>query len=64
MKVSVDQEKCVASGQCVMTSPEVFDQDDEEGLVVLVEETPPQEAAGAVRQAAAMCPASAIAVED
>jgi ferredoxin len=25
MKVTVDTDKCIASGQCVLTAPEVFD---------------------------------------
>lgn len=35
MKVSIDQDKCVASGQCVIAAAEVFDQRDEDGIVVL-----------------------------
>jgi ferredoxin len=33
MRVSVDRGRCCGSGNCVMTAPEVFDQDDAEGLV-------------------------------
>ncbi|MFJ2271608.1 ferredoxin [Streptomyces sp. NPDC087849] len=64
MKVIVDRNKCVASGQCVLTTPEVFDQDEEDGIVVLLTETPPEHLAGSVRQAAALCPARAIWVEE
>jgi ferredoxin len=32
MKVFVDQDTCVASGQCVLTAADVFDQRDEDGL--------------------------------
>ncbi|MFC3996010.1 ferredoxin [Nocardiopsis sediminis] len=63
MKVTVDQDKCVASGQCVMAAMEVFDQRDEDGVVVLLTADPPPEQAEDVRQAAAVCPALAIAVE-
>ncbi|MFE3946199.1 ferredoxin, partial [Streptomyces sp. NPDC059118] len=35
MKVTVDQNKCVASGQCVLSAPDVFDQREEDGIVVL-----------------------------
>ncbi|WP_415852310.1 ferredoxin, partial [Streptomyces albus] len=27
MRVEADQPKCVASGQCVLAAPDVFDQD-------------------------------------
>ncbi|GAA5015696.1 ferredoxin [Actinopolymorpha pittospori] len=64
MKVSIDQDKCVASGQCVMAAAEVFDQRDEDGIVVLLNENPPEEQADDVRQAAALCPALAITVDE
>jgi ferredoxin len=64
MKVTVDQSKCVASGQCVLTVPDVFDQRDEDGIVVLLNPSPPAGLAEEVKQAAALCPALAITVED
>ncbi|GAB3568792.1 ferredoxin [Amycolatopsis endophytica] len=64
MKVIVDQDACVGSGQCVLAAPEVFDQRDEDGIVVLLEENPPSGQADDVRQAAAVCPALAIRVEE
>jgi ferredoxin len=64
MKVTVDQSKCVASGQCVLTAPDVFDQRDEDGIVVLLHPSPPTELAENVKQAAALCPALAITVQD
>ncbi|MFC7328260.1 ferredoxin [Marinactinospora rubrisoli] len=64
MKVTVDQEKCVASGQCVMATEEVFDQREEDGVVVLLTSEPPAELAEEVRQAAAVCPALAITVHE
>jgi len=59
MKVGVDSGKCVASGQCVLISAEVFDQDDD-GTVVLVNENPPPREHDAVREASLVCPAAAI----
>jgi ferredoxin len=60
MKVSVDADKCVAAGQCVLLAPEVFDQREEDGVVVLLEETPGAELHDAVRESAMVCPAVAI----
>jgi ferredoxin len=60
MKVSVDQDKCIGSGQCVMVSPEVFDQRDEDGVVVLLDAEPPEELDDAVEEAAQVCPSQAI----
>lgn len=60
MRVEVDEHKCVAAGSCVMAAPEVFDQRDEDGVVVLLEETPGEELHDGVREAVAVCPAAAI----
>jgi len=59
MRVEVDQPKCVASGQCVLAAPEVFDQDDD-GIAVLLDATPGPEHEDAVRESVAICPAAAI----
>ena len=64
MKVTVDKDKCIASGQCVLTAPDVFDQQEEDGIVVLLDPNPPADLAADVKQAAAVCPALAITVED
>ncbi|MGV9808335.1 ferredoxin [Micromonospora chersina] len=45
-----------------MTVPEVFDQDDEDGLVLLRRPAPPADALDRVRLAVELCPAGAISV--
>jgi ferredoxin len=64
MKVAVDQDKCISSGQCVSHTSAVFDQRDDDGVVVLLDENPPAEQAENVRRAAADCPSAAIYIED
>ena len=64
MKVVVDEEKCCAGGQCVLAAPEVFDQRDEDGVVVLLTANPQPEFHEGVREAALICPAAAITVEE
>lgn len=64
MQVSVNEDKCCGAGQCVMTAPEVFDQRDEDGIVVLLEPRPAEELHGAVREAADMCPAAAVELNE
>lgn len=64
MKVILDQDKCVASGQCVVAAMEVFDQRDEDGIAVLLNDSPPVGQADDVRHAATVCPALAITVEE
>ncbi|MEU1806828.1 MULTISPECIES: ferredoxin [unclassified Streptomyces] len=62
MRVEVDVPKCVASGQCVMIAPDVFDQRDEDGMVVLLDDRPAAELHDDVRESAMICPAAAIRV--
>jgi ferredoxin len=64
MKVTVDESRCCGAGTCVLLAPEVFDQRDDDGIVVLLSATPGAELHGQVREAANMCPASAIAVSE
>jgi ferredoxin len=62
MKITLDADKCCGTGQCVLIAPEVFDQRDEDGVVVLLDAEPPAGQHDAVREAAAICPAAVIEV--
>ncbi|MFF7636910.1 ferredoxin [Kitasatospora sp. NPDC008050] len=62
MHVTVDQDRCCSSGQCVLTVPEVFDQSEEDGLVRLLQDRPPLALLPRLRTAAALCPGGAITV--
>jgi ferredoxin len=61
IRVRVDAEECIGSGLCALIAPDVFDQDDD-GVVVLLDEQPPATAHAAVREAASRCPAAVIAI--
>ena len=63
MKITIDAEKCVAAGQCVLSAPDVFDQREEDGIVILLSEAPSADLTDAVQEAAAVCPAAAILVD-
>jgi len=60
MKVTVDKDKCCGAGTCVLVAPEVFDQGEDDGIVILLDEQPPKPLHAAVREAASVCPAAAI----
>lgn len=60
MRVSIDEDGCVGAGQCVLAAPDVFDQRDDDGIVVLLDEAPAPDLHDATREAALLCPALAI----
>ncbi|WP_328616641.1 ferredoxin [Amycolatopsis sp. NBC_00355] len=62
MKVAVDTEKCCGAGTCVMLAPDVFDQGEDDGIVILLDEHPAEELHATVREAANVCPATAITI--
>lgn len=64
MRVIVDQDRCLSSGQCVMSVPGVFDQREEDGVVTLLTDEPSDDVADEVRNAAVVCPGQAITVEE
>jgi ferredoxin len=64
MKIRVDTDRCIGSGNCVLIEPAVFDQNDEEGVVELLDDAPPPDRHEAVRDAAARCPSAAIWVDE
>ncbi|WP_395400481.1 ferredoxin [Arthrobacter sp. UC242_113] len=64
LKVILEQDKCVASGQCVTAAGSVFDQRDDDGIAVLLTENPGPEHEAEIRQAAAVCPVLAIHIQN
>lgn len=60
MSIEVDYERCIGSGSCSLIAPEVFDQNDEDGRVVLLTDRPNPETAEAARQAVYACPSRAL----
>ena len=61
--VEADRDRCVGAGNCVLTLPAVFDQDDDEGLVVVLDPRPPAETAHLLERAVQLCPAGAISAD-
>jgi ferredoxin len=62
MRLTVDTERCIASGECVAALPEVFRQDDSEGYAETYRE-PSDTQYETVRRAAAGCPVQAIRLD-
>ena len=63
MRITIEAKKCISAGQCVLVAPEVFDQDDE-GIVELLQESPEPHLRQAVREAAELCPAQLIELHE
>ena len=60
MRIAVERDRCIGAGMCAFTAPAVFDQDPEEAVVVLLEESPPETERAAVQEAVDRCPAAVI----
>jgi ferredoxin len=64
MQVSVDKDRCCGAGQCVMAAPDVFDQSEEDGLVLLRPGAAGQASRADLELAVGLCPAGAITVRE
>jgi ferredoxin len=64
MRVTVDREVCIGAGQCVLAAPNVFDQDDNDGRVMLLTPDPDKADHAAVQNAVHVCPSGAVTAAD
>ncbi|MEU9339929.1 ferredoxin [Streptomyces sp. NPDC048278] len=64
MKVEVDDSRCFAIGNCARYAPAVFDQNDEDGRVVLLDAMPPEREHARVREAASRCPNAVVVLHE
>ena len=62
MKLIADRDACIASGNCMMISEELFDADDD-GVVLLRTDDVPAGEEEHAREAVKICPASALRLE-
>ena len=63
VKISVKTDACVGAGQCALVAETLFDQDDN-GIVILLNDAPDDSEVPAAKKAATLCPARAIALLD
>lgn len=64
MKIHIDHDRCRGAGQCALSAPELFDQSDDDGTVVVLNDQPPAELQARARLAASLCPNAVIDVTD
>ena len=63
IRIHVDEERCVGAGHCVRAAARVFDQRDDDGIVVLLMAEAPDELANELAKAERLCPSQAIRIE-
>ncbi|WP_193106645.1 ferredoxin [Brachybacterium sp. FME24] len=63
MRITADTTACVGAGQCALVAGNLFDQDDD-GIVELLEDTPAPADEALARRAASLCPSHAITIAE
>jgi ferredoxin len=63
MKVILDANRCELHGECVMAAPQIFDIEDDQDAVTVLNAEPSEEQRSAVEHAVMLCPTSAIRLE-
>ena len=51
MRIEVDTKRCIGAGECVIAAAAIFDQNDSDGTVVLLDENPPESLSDALEEA-------------
>lgn len=64
MKIRIHEGKCVGAGQCELFAPSLFQQDEETGLVTVLDPNPGAPDHEAARAAVHACPTKTIYLED
>ncbi|MET0132736.1 MAG: ferredoxin [Kibdelosporangium sp.] len=64
MKIIADTGKCVGAGQCVLTAPTLFDQSEDDGTVIVLNDMPAGELVEKAREAAHVCPSQALTSQE
>ncbi|QYC40623.1 Ferredoxin-2 [Nonomuraea coxensis DSM 45129] len=60
MEIKADTTVCIGAGMCALTAPQLFDQSEDEGTVLVLQREVPPELEDTVRRAVTLCPSGAI----
>ncbi|SCG46272.1 ferredoxin [Micromonospora halophytica] len=63
MRVRADRDVCIGSGLCALRLPEMFDQSDDDGTVVLLRRDPDPDQEAAVLDVVEACPSGALQLD-
>lgn len=64
MKIKADTDVCIGAGQCALVAPELFDQSDDDGTVIVLNETPSEDQRAKAEEAVSLCPSGALSLEE
>jgi ferredoxin len=64
MKVVVDYDQCESNGICEEVAPEVFHVSDEDDVLKLLQESPPEDLRAKVEEAVRRCPKRALSIQE
>jgi ferredoxin len=64
VKIIADLNRCVGAGQCVLTEPALFDQNPDDGTVIVLDDQPAGPLAEAAYDAVRICPSQALSIDD
>ena len=64
MRVTADTDTCQAFGNCLLEAPDVFDLDEENAAVVVLQAHPPEGLRPAVEAAVRNCPVQALTLHE
>ncbi|MFD0000069.1 ferredoxin [Nocardia sp. NPDC127526] len=60
--ITADRNRCIGAGMCTLLAPQVFDQDEDDGRVQLLDPEPPD--GRALRDALNACPSGALTLHE
>ncbi|WP_413775602.1 ferredoxin [Micromonospora sp. RTGN7] len=63
MRVRADREACVGSGLCALRLPELFDQSEDDGTVLLLRAEPEPDQEAAALEVVEVCPSRALRID-
>ncbi|MFC4125769.1 ferredoxin [Nocardia rhizosphaerae] len=62
-RITADRDRCIGAGMCALLAGSIFDQDDGDGRVLVLDPVPRGEL-GAVLEAVAVCPSGALSLDE
>ena len=64
MRIRIEHERCRGAGQCALTAPDLFDQSEDDGTVIVLDERPGPRSWDSARLAARLCPNAVISIDE